>query len=131
MFKISTEFLQCYLFYHVFTTIPTPKPSKLSEVATHGTITDLDLLTECDLLPNCESFPWNICNGCGMPNEDAYSSGHLVLSHLRSISPELVLFLDFRSFEHPSVLLLYCNNKRHVMHVLSLIYSVIDAERVR
>ena len=26
-------------------------------------------------------FQWNICNGCRMPTEDAYSSGHLVLSH--------------------------------------------------
>ena len=43
-------------------------------------ITDLDLITEFDFLPNCEWFPWNICNGCGMPTEDAYSSGHLVLS---------------------------------------------------
>ena len=58
------------------------------------------------LLPSCERFPLNICNGCGMTTEDAYSSGHLVLSHfgtlglasvlmLRPISPELVLFPDF------------------------------------
>ena len=46
------------------------------------TITDLDLITEFDFLPNCARFPWNICNGCGMPTEDAYSSGHLVLSLL-------------------------------------------------
>ena len=46
------------------------------------TITDLDLITEFDFLPNCARFPKNICNGCGMPTEDAYSSGHLVLSHL-------------------------------------------------
>ena len=45
------------------------------------TINDLDLITEFDFLPNCARFPWNICNGCGMPTEDAYSSGHLVLSH--------------------------------------------------
>ena len=43
--------------------------------------TDLNLITEFDFLPNCVEFPWNICNGCGMPTEDAYSSGHLVLSH--------------------------------------------------
>ena len=46
------------------------------------TITDLDLITEFDFLLNCARFPYNICNGCGMPTEDAYSSGHLVLSHL-------------------------------------------------
>ena len=27
-------------------------------------------------------FPWGICNGCGMPTGDAYSSGHLVPSLL-------------------------------------------------
>ena len=31
----------------------------------------------------CQLFNlFNICNGCGMPTEDAYSSGHLVLSLL-------------------------------------------------
>ena len=38
------------------------------------------LCTELELLPNFEWFPWNICDGCGMPIGDAYSSGHLVLS---------------------------------------------------
>ena len=28
-----------------------------------------------------EWFPWSICNGCGMPAGNAYSFGHLVLSH--------------------------------------------------
>ena len=53
------------------------------------------------------------CNGCGLPTEDAYSSGHLVLSHLglafvlllRPFFPELVMSTDLMSFEHPSVLL--------------------------
>ena len=27
-----------------------------------------------------EWFPWNICNGCGMPAGNAYPSGHLVPS---------------------------------------------------
>ena len=48
-----------------------------------------------------------------MPADDAYSSGHLALLTfgleyglaLRPTSPELVLFPDFLSFEHPSVLL--------------------------
>ena len=38
------------------------------------------LCTELDLLPNFEWFPWNICDGCGMPTGHAYSSGHLVTS---------------------------------------------------
>ena len=53
------------------------------------------------------------CNGCGYPTEDAYSSGHLVLSHLglacvlmlRPFFPELVMSTDLLSVEHPSVLL--------------------------
>ena len=36
------------------------------------------------LIPNLfidyEWFPWSICNGCGMPARNAYSSGHLVPS---------------------------------------------------
>ena len=53
------------------------------------------------------------------PTEDAYSSGHLVLSHLglafvlilRPFFPELVMSTDLLSFEHPSVLLFcfFCN----------------------
>ena len=54
-----------------------------------------------------------MCNGCGMPTDDAYSSGHLVLYHfgtgsvlmLRPFSSEVMIFPDL-SFEHPSVLLL-------------------------
>ena len=38
------------------------------------------LRTERDLLPTFEWFPLNICDGCGMPTGDAYSSGHLVPS---------------------------------------------------
>ena len=41
---------------------------------------EVRLCTELDLLPNFEWFPLNICDGCGMPTGDAYSSGHLVLS---------------------------------------------------
>ena len=39
-------------------------------------VTDLDLIIEFDFLPNCV----NTCNGCGMPTEDTYPSGHLVVS---------------------------------------------------
>ena len=53
------------------------------------------------------------CGGCGWPTEDAYSSGHLVLSHLGlafvlmliPFLPELVMSTDLLSLEHPSVLL--------------------------
>ena len=38
------------------------------------------LCTELDLLPNFDRFPENICDGCGMPTGDFYSSGHLVPS---------------------------------------------------
>ena len=77
------------------------------------TITDLDLITEFDLLPNWTRFPKNICNGCGMPTEDAYSSGHLVLSHFGTCMCSNVettlswtcLVSGLLNFEHPSVLL--------------------------
>ena len=36
------------------------------------------------LLSYSARFPWSICNGCGMPTEDAYSSRHLVLFHFRT-----------------------------------------------
>ena len=76
-------------------------------------ITDLDLITEFDFLLYCERFPWNICNGNGMPTEDVYSSGHLVLSHFRTCKCSNVetnvswtcLVFGFLNFEHPSVLL--------------------------
>ena len=46
------------------------------------------------------------CNGCGKPTEDAYSSEHLVLSHLglvfvlmlRLFFPELVMSANYLSF---------------------------------
>ena len=57
--------------------------------------------------------PNNICNGCGMPTEDAYSSGHLVLSHFGTCMCSNVetnlswtcLVSGPLNFEHPSVLL--------------------------
>ena len=64
------------------------------------------------LIPNLE-VSIEHCNRCCKPTEDAYSSGHLVLSHLglafvlmlSSFFPELVMSMDLSSFEHPSVLL--------------------------
>ena len=75
------------------------------------------LCTELDLLPNLEWFPWNICDGCGMPTGDAYSSGHVVPSlwdlHmfylLRPILfPNLSLFYRNMLFEYPLVLSRFC-----------------------
>ena len=79
------------------------------------TITDMDLITEFEFLPNCARFPYNICNGCGMPTEDAYSSGHLVLSHFGTCMFSNVetnlsltcLVSGLLNFEHPSVLLVW------------------------
>ena len=33
-----------------------------------------------------EWFPWSICNGCGMPVGNAYSSGHLVPSPILGLA---------------------------------------------
>ena len=54
-----------------------------------------------------------MCNGCGMPTEDAYSSGHLVLSHfgtcicsnVETNPSRTCLVSGPLNFEHPSVLL--------------------------
>ena len=63
---------------------------------------------------HCFFFPLvYICNGCGMPTEDAYSSGHLVLSHFGTCICSNVetnlsrtcLVSGPLNFEHPSVLL--------------------------
>ena len=46
-------------------------------------ITELDLITNFDLITKfLEVSMIEHCNGCGQPTEDAYTSGHLVLSHL-------------------------------------------------
>ena len=60
----------------------------------------------------CEVYI-ELCNGSGMPTEDAYSSGHLVLSHFGTymcsyIQTNLLwtcLVSGILSYEHPSVLL--------------------------
>ena len=70
------------------------------------TFTDFDVITEY-------RFPKCICNGCGMPTGDAYSSGHLVLSHFGTCMCSNVetnlswtcLVSGPLNFEHPSVLL--------------------------
>ena len=68
-------------------------------------------LTEFDITEY--RFPWGMCNGCGMPTGDAYSSGRLVLSHFgtcmcSSVETNLswtCLVSGLLNFEHPSVLL--------------------------
>ena len=79
------------------------------------TFTDLDLITKFDILPYGVRSMEHICNGCDMPTDDAYSSGHLVLSHLwtcicSNVETNLswtCLVSELFSFEHPSVLLFY------------------------
>ena len=99
------------------------------------TITDLDLITEFDVLPNCARFPWNICNGCGMPTEDAYSSGHLVLSHFGTCMWSNVetnlswtcLVSGPLNFEHHSVLLFcFLMNKKKLFMTLELKFHFIN-----
>ena len=45
-------------------------------------VTDLDRFPEFDFLRNCRKFPYDVCNGCSMHTEDAYSSGHLIMCQL-------------------------------------------------
>ena len=66
------------------------------------TFTDFDVITEY-------RFPKGICNGCGMPTGEAYSSGHplgLAYVLLVETNPFSNLSLFFRTmlFEYPSVL---------------------------
>ena len=49
-----------------------------------------DLFTQLDLLPTYERYPKNICGGFSMLTGDAYSSGHLVPSHLGLAYVQLV-----------------------------------------
>ena len=66
------------------------------------TVIDLDLTTAFDFLPNWARFQQNICNGCDMPTEDAYSAGHLVLSNFGTCmcsNVETNLLSCFRIFD--------------------------------
>ena len=91
----------------------TVTPSLVRTLHQFFTINDPDLITEFDFLSNCARFPWNICNGCGIPTEEAYSSGHLVMSHFGTCMCSNVetnlswtcLVSGLLNFEHPSVLL--------------------------
>ena len=99
-------------------------------------VTDLDLITQFDFLPNCTSLPssgmfaYNTCIGSGMPKEDAYSSGHLVLSHFgickcSNVETNLswtCLVARPLSFEHPSVLL-FCLNHSTDASSAMLVYA--------
>ena len=95
-------------------------------VETSNALYRLDIIPVCDIITGrnifTESeflkywFPKSICNGCGMPTGDAYSSGHLVLSHFGTCECSNVetnlsltcLVSGLLSFEHPSVLLFFC-----------------------
>ena len=75
------------------------------------TLSQIRILTEFDITDY--RFPWGICNGCGMPTGDAYSSGYLVLSHFGTCMCSNVetnlswacLVSGLLNFEYPSVLL--------------------------
>ena len=79
-------------------------------------------------IPRTYESRQNMCISTG----DAYSSGHLVLSHLglafvlmlRPFFPELVMSTDLLSFEHPSVLL-FCSVILSSDHDLSFGVKVI------
>ena len=58
------------------------------------------LCTKLDLLPNFEWFPLHICDGCGMPTGDAYSSGHLVPSFWDLHMFYLLRPILFRTFRY-------------------------------
>ena len=45
-----------------------------------------------------EWFPWNICNGCGMPAGNAYPSGHLVSSPIVGLACALIVETRFLEF---------------------------------
>ena len=72
---------------------------------------NLDLITEF----NNEIFLLNICKGCDMQTEDAYSSKHLDLSnfgtckcpYVKTYRSQNLLVYWFMRFKHPSELLLY------------------------
>ena len=100
------------------------------------TVTDLDLITEFDFLPNCARFPYYTCNGCGMPTEDAYASGHLVLSHFGTCICSNVetnlswtcLVSGLLIFEYPSVLR-FClqlleRHKKYIIFIILIIRPV-------
>ena len=58
------------------------------------------LLPTLTLLPHIERFRLNIYNGCDLPKEDAYRSGHLSLSHLG-----LACILMFRQLVCPKLVI--------------------------
>ena len=67
--------------------------------------------------PIYEWFPWNICNGSGMPAENVYPSWHLipspfwdllVLQLLRSYSLNFPCLYSTVHLEYPSILSRFC-----------------------
>ena len=78
-------------------------------------VTDFDLITEFDFFNLiARGFHTTFATGSSMPTEDAFSSGHLVLSHFGTCKCTNVetnlsstcLLSGLLSFEHPSVLLI-------------------------
>ena len=78
--QYETPFPECYtVFWRMTICSDTLRLSDVTSI--YDPVTDLDLITEFEFLPNCAGFQQNICNGCGMSTEDAYSSVHLVQCH--------------------------------------------------
>ena len=72
--------------------------------------------------PNYEWCPWSICNGCEMPEGNAYHSGHLVPSPFIGLAydpivdtdfPELAVSFSTFHLEYPSVLSRFCFQPRN------------------
>ena len=99
-------------------------PKLIRHYTNDDIVTDLDLITEFDFLPNCERLSLGICDGCGMPSEDACSPEHLVLSHFGICKWSnaytnlswTCLVSGLLSFEHSSVLL-FCPSPRLYIHI--------------
>ena len=95
-------------------------PSTMTTVHRSDVILIRDLFTELDLLLTYERFPLTICDGRSMLTGDAYSSWHLVPSHLglayvllveNNPFPNLSYFFRTIHFEHSSVLLNFASFK--------------------
>ena len=62
------------------------------------TLHRLNNRTELDI-HRIEKFPWNICNGCGMPAGSAYPSGHLIPSPILGLASPYAPIVEIRFLE--------------------------------
>ena len=76
---MKSLYLKCYITFRSMTIFSnTPHSSDIT--LTRDLDNKLNLVTQFDILSHSERLQWDICNGCGIPAEDAYSSAHLVYS---------------------------------------------------